>query len=79
MKKATTILFAAALMTGFISCGMSDEERKADSAQQDSVINETQDTGDSLIALMERENFVADSLAKVDSAKKADSLAKLKK
>jgi len=83
MKKALSVLFAAALLTGFISCGMSEEERKADSAQQDSVKSETEATTEDLIAQMEREN---DSIAKADSMKhvsdsvaKADSIAKLKK
>lgn len=78
-KKALSILFASALITGFASCGMSEEEKKADSLQQDSVISETQNTTDSLIAAMERENAVMDSIAKADSARLADSLAKLKK
>jgi hypothetical protein len=82
-KKTLTILFASALLTGFMSCGMSEEERKADSAQQDSVKSETEATTDDLIAQMEREN---DSIAAADSVKhisdsvaKADSMAKLKK
>ena len=76
MKKVLSILCASALLTGFISCGMSEDERKADSAQQDSVANETMDTTDSLIAMMERENAMMDSTLKADSAAKADSIAK---
>lgn len=76
MNKALSILFAAALITGFASCGMSEEERKADSAQQDSVVAETGNTTDSLIAMMERENAMMDSIAKADSTAKADSIAK---
>jgi hypothetical protein len=76
MKKGLSILFASALLTGFVSCGMSEEERKADSAQQDSVIAETGNTTDSLIAMMERENAMMDSIAKADSAAAADSAAK---
>lgn len=79
MKQAISILFASALIAGFTSCGMSEEEKKADSMQQDSVISETQNTTDSLIAAMERENAMMDSIAKADSARVADSLAKLKK
>lgn len=75
MKKALSILFASALIAGFVSCGQSEEERKADSAQQDSVIAETGNTTDSLIAMMERENAIADSIAKADSVRKADSIA----
>ncbi len=79
MKKTLSILFASALITGFASCGMSEEEKKADSIQQDSVINETKNTADSLFEMMERENAIADSMAKADSARLADSLAKMKK
>lgn len=75
-KQVLSILFAAALLTGFASCGMSEEERKADSAQQDSVASETMSTTDSLIAMMERENAMMDSTAKADSAAAADSVAK---
>ncbi len=73
MKKAVSILFASALLVGFVSCGQSEEERKADSALKDSVANETMNTTDSLIAMMERDNAIADSTAKADSAAKADS------
>lgn len=79
MNKALTIIFASALLTGFVSCGMSEEEKKADSAQQDSVKAETEATTDDLIAQMERDNAIADSMAKVDSAHDADSLAAIKK
>lgn len=75
-KQGFSILFAAALLTGFTSCGMSEEERKADSAQQDSVATETMDTTDSLIAMMERENAMMDSTLKADSTAAADSAAK---
>lgn len=75
-KKALSILFAATLLTGFASCGMSEEERKADSMQQDSVKAETEATTEDLIAQMERDQVIADSLAKVDSARVADSIAK---
>lgn len=73
MKKVLALLFASFLVTGFVACGMSEEERKQDSAQMDSVKNETQNTGDSLAAMMEHQNDSidhADSIAKADSAKK---------
>lgn len=77
MKKGLSILFAAALLTGFASCGMSEEELKADSAQQDSVISETGNTTDSLIAMMEAENKrLEDSANRADSIAKADSMTK---
>jgi hypothetical protein len=76
MKKGLSILFSATLLTGFTSCGMSEEERKADSMQQDSVIAENDDLADSLAKMMERENFVMDSTAKADSTAAADSAAK---
>lgn len=79
MKKALSVLFASALLTGFVSCGQSAEDRKADSAKQDSVVKETLSTTDSLIAMMERDNAKMDSIAKADSARKADSTAKAKK
>lgn len=76
MKKIFTLLCAVALVSGFAACGMSEEERKQDSMQQDSVNKETQDTGDSLIQMMERQN---DSMNKADSVaaaqKAADSAA----
>ncbi len=75
-NKALSFLFAAALLVGFASCGMSEEERKADSAQQDSVVAETGNTTDSLIAMMERENAMMDSAMRADSAAAADSVAK---
>lgn len=80
MKKSLTILFASALLTGFISCGMSEEERKADSAEEVEVVNETENTTDSLIAAMEAENKrLEDSANKADSTRKADSIANAKK
>lgn len=80
MKKTLTILFASALLTGFISCGQSEEERKAESLQNDSVVAETGNTTDSLIAMMEAENKrLEDSANKADSTRKADSAANAKK
>jgi uncharacterized lipoprotein YehR (DUF1307 family) len=73
MKKGLYILFASAMITSFVACGQSEEERKADSALKDTVAAETMNTTDSLIAMMERENAMADSTAKADSAAKADS------
>ena len=76
MKKLPAILFASLLVTGFISCGQSEEERKADSLQQETVKAEADQTADMLIAQMEHEN---DSIARADSIaaaqKAADSAA----
>lgn len=76
MKRIFTLLFASMLVTGFVACGMSEEEKKADSLQQDSVAKEADATADMLIEQMEREN---DSIAKADSIaaaqKAADSAA----
>lgn len=80
MKKGLSILFAAALLTGFVSCGPSAEDKKADSLLQDSLAKEADATGDWLIDSMMRADSIAtaqaDSAAKADSARKADSAAK---
>lgn len=78
MKKAL-YLIGALLVTAFVACGPSAEERKQDSLQQESVKMETEQTADMLIEQMEREN---DSIAKADSiaaAQKAADSAAMKK
>lgn len=80
MKKILTLISAVVLIAGFTACGQSEEERKADSLQQDSVEKEADATADMLIEQMERQNdsmYKADSIAAVkdDSARKADSAA----
>lgn len=76
MKKIFTLLCAVVLVSGFAACGMSEEERKQDSLQQDSVEKEADATADMLIEQMERQN---DSMNKADSVaaaqKEADSAA----
>jgi hypothetical protein len=75
MKKVIALLFAAFLVTGFVACGMSDEERKQDSQQMDSVKNETDNTSDSLFKMMEAQNKqYDDSVHNADSIHKADSM-----
>lgn len=72
MKKVFAILIAALLVTGFVACGQSDEERKQDSLQMDSVEKEAEATADMLIEQMEREN---DSIARADSIAAANAAA----
>lgn len=69
MKKLVAILFASLLVTGFVACGQSEEEKKQDSLTQDSVEREAEATADMLIQQMEREN---------DSINRADSIARAK-
>lgn len=76
MKRIFTLLFASLLVSGFVACGMSEEEKKADSLQQDSVAKEADATADMLIEQMERQNDsmnAADSIAAAQKA--ADSAA----
>lgn len=73
MKKVFALMCASLMVTAFVACGQSEEDKKNDSIQMDSVAKETESTGDSLIAIMERENDSinrADSIANADSAKK---------
>jgi len=73
MKKVFALMCASLMVTTFVACGQSEEDKKNDSIQMDSVAKETESTGDSLIAIMERENDSinrADSIATADSAKK---------
>ncbi len=72
MKKAFSLLSAVLIVIAFVACGQSEEDKKKDSLQMDSVTKETLSTGDSLIEMMERENELA-RLA--DSSKQADSIA----
>ena len=77
MKKGLPIFFAAALLTGFVSCGPSAEDRRADSLKQDSVETETADATQRMIDSIEAANKAYDdSVAQADSIKKADSAAK---
>ena len=75
MKKVFAILFASALVTGFVACGQSAEEQKAESLRDDSVVQEADQTAEMLIEQMNRQN---DSIDKADSAAAADSAAKAK-
>jgi hypothetical protein len=81
MKNLLAFTFAAALSVAMISCGPSDEKKKEDSLEADSVAKEIDNTTDHLLDSMNR----ADSLDNVrlqhiaDSIHDADSIAKLKK
>lgn len=72
MKTILAIAFATTLSISMISCGPSEAEKKADSAQLDSTIKETEATGDHMIDSMNAANAKAEA-----DAKTADSLAKL--
>ena len=78
MKKILALACAAALVTGFISCGPSEEERKADSTEVAKTAEGMKDEGDSIIAAMNHLNDSTTAAEKADSAKKADSAAKKK-
>jgi hypothetical protein len=73
MKKTFSLIAAFVMAVTFIACGQSEEDRKKDSMQMDSVDKETASTGDSLLMMMEAMN---DSIAKADSAAAADSAKK---
>ena len=70
MKKAFALLCASLMITGFVACGQSAEDKKNDSLQLDSVTKEADATADMLIEQMEREN---DSLARLDSINAANA------
>lgn len=73
MKKALSLVFASLMITTFVACGQSAEDKKKDSMQMDSVAKETDQTADMLIQQMEREN---DSINRADSIKAADTAKK---
>ncbi len=73
MKKVFALVCASLMITAFVACGQSAEDKKRDSAQMDSVKQETEQTADMLIEQMERQNDSAnraDSIAAADTAKK---------
>lgn len=73
MKKTFSLIAASLMVTAFVACGQTEEDKKKDSMQMDSVDKETSATGDSLLMMMEAMN---DSIAKADSAAAKDSSAK---
>ena len=71
MKKIFALAFAATLVTGFVSCGPSEEQKKADSTDVAKTAKSMNNDADSMIAMMNRQN---DSTEKANAeAKKADS------
>jgi hypothetical protein len=80
MKTILALAVATTLTFGMISCGPSDAEKKADSAQLDSTKKEMDATGDHMIDSMNAANeAAAKAQQKADSIKLQDSLAKMKK
>jgi hypothetical protein len=73
MKKTFSLIAASLMVMTFVACGQSEEDKKKDSMQMDSVDKETSATGDSLLMMMEAMN---DSIANADSAAAKDSSAK---
>lgn len=71
MKKTFSFIAASLMVMIFVACGQSEEDKKKDSMQMDSVDKETAATGDSLLMMMEAMN---DSASNAESAK--DSTAK---
>ncbi|GAB4130807.1 MAG: hypothetical protein Fur0041_00400 [Bacteroidia bacterium] len=71
MKKVFALMIVAASAMTFTACGPSEEEEKK---LQDSISKEMENTGDSLIEMMNQMNKAFDdSVAKADSTAKADS------
>ena len=64
-----------------ISCGPSDEEKKADSMEVDSTRKGMQNDADRMIDSMNRADSINNAMLKhtADSIKMADSIANLKK
>lgn len=73
MKKVFALMCATLMVTTFVACGQSEEDKKNDSMQMDSVEKETEQTADMLIQQMEREN---DSINRADSIAAADTATK---
>ena len=68
MKKIFALAFAASLAIGFVSCGPSEEEKKADSVEVVKQADEMNDFADSVAKAMEQMNNSSDTTKK-DSAK----------
>lgn len=81
MKNFLTFTFAAALTISMISCGPSEEEKKADSLELDSTAKGMDNEADRLIDSINREDSInnANMIRIADSIHNADSLSKLKK
>lgn len=81
MKNFLSFAFVAALTIGMVSCGPSDEEKKADSLEVDSTAKGMQSDADRMIDSMNRADSINNAMMKrtADSIKMADSLAKMKK
>lgn len=67
MKKILAIVFTAVLATGFVACGPSEEEKKADSVEVVKQAEDNNDFADSVFKAMEAQN--ASDTSKKDSAK----------
>lgn len=67
MKKILAFVFAASLVTGFVACGPSDEEKKQDSINDHKAKEENDAWADSVMKAMEQGNS-SDS-GKKDTAK----------
>ncbi|HET6993145.1 MAG TPA: hypothetical protein VFJ43_17555 [Bacteroidia bacterium] len=70
MKTLFALTFATALTFGMVSCGPSDAEKKADSAQLDSTAKGMHSEADHTIDSMNAANAAA---AKADSIKNANA------
>lgn len=81
MKNFLSFTFAAVFTIAMISCGPSEEEKKADSLEVDSTAKGMQSDADRMIDSMNRADSIntANMVRVADSIRNADSLAKLKK
>jgi hypothetical protein len=81
MKNFLSFTFAAAFTIAMISCGPSEEEKKADSLEVDSTAKGMQSDADRMIDSMNRADSINNAIMMrvADSIRNADSLAKLKK
>jgi hypothetical protein len=81
MKNLLSFTFAAALAFSVVSCGPSDEEKKADSLEVDSTAKGMDNEADRMIDSINRVDSINTANMKrvADSIRNADSLANLKK
>jgi hypothetical protein len=68
MKKILALAFAASLAIGFVACGPSEEEKKADSIEVTNLAKDMDNFADSVAKAMEQMNNATDTTKK-DSAK----------
>jgi hypothetical protein len=76
MKKVFALACTFALVAGFVSCGPSEEERKADSAEVASTAKNMESEADSMIAQMNRMNDSTDAANRAADSLKKDSAKK---